>query len=64
MTSIEFARKLRIHVVEMAHYSRESHVASALSICDITAVLYNDILKKNAVDEKWKKSMRVFKNIL
>ena len=58
MTSIEFARKLRIHVVEMAHYSRESHVASALSICDITAVLYNDILKKNAVDEKWKKRDR------
>ena len=40
-----FARKLRIHAVEMAHFSHESHVASALSACDIVAVLYNDILK-------------------
>ena len=46
MTSKEFAKKLRKHVVEMAHYSGESHVASALSICDIVAVLYNDVLRK------------------
>lgn len=42
-----------MHAVEMAHHSRESHVASALSICDIVAVLYNDILKKDASDERW-----------
>lgn len=46
MTSEQLAKKLRRHVVEMAHYSHESHVASALSICDIVAVLYNDVLKK------------------
>ena len=44
MNSIELARKLRIHAVEMAHYSHESHVASALSMCDIIAVLYNDVM--------------------
>ena len=43
MTSEEFAKKLRIHAVEMAHFSKESHVASALSMCDIIAVLYQDI---------------------
>lgn len=45
MTSEDLAKKLRIHAVEMAHYSHESHVAAALSMCDIIAVLYNDILK-------------------
>lgn len=45
MTSKELAKKLRRHAVEMAHYSGESHVASALSICDIVAVLYNDVLR-------------------
>lgn len=35
MTSEQLAKKLRKHVIEMAHYSHESHVASALSICDI-----------------------------
>lgn len=46
MTSIELAKKLRIHAIEMAHYSHESHVAAALSMCDIVAVLYNDVLRK------------------
>lgn len=52
MTSKQLAKKLRKHVIEMAHYSHESHVASALSICDIVAVLYNDVLKKFPNDEK------------
>lgn len=52
MTSQEFAHNLRIHAIEMAHFSRESHVASALSICDIVAVLYNDVLKKFPNDAK------------
>lgn len=46
MTSVELAKKLRIHAIEMAHCSHESHVAAALSMCDIVAVLYNDILRK------------------
>lgn len=52
MESIQLAKKLRVHTVEMAHYSGESHVASALSICDIVAVLYSDILKKYPVYPK------------
>lgn len=45
MNSIELANKIRVHVIKMAHYSKESHVASALSIADIVAVLYSDILR-------------------
>lgn len=52
MTSKELANNLRVHAIEMAHFSRESHVASALSICDIVAVLYNNVLKKFPTDAK------------
>lgn len=40
LDSRELARKIRRHVIEMAHASRSSHVGSALSIADIVAVLY------------------------
>lgn len=40
----EFARKIRRSVVQMAHLGRSSHVGSALSMTDIVAVLYNDVL--------------------
>lgn len=48
--SIELARKLRIHAVEMAHFAHESHVASALSMADVVAVLYQDILNIDPAD--------------
>lgn len=57
-SSEELARKLRIHAIEMAHFSRESHVASALSICDIVAVLYTDILEKFPEDARCAKRDR------
>lgn len=58
MTSKELANRLRVHTVEMAHYSKESHVASALSICDIVAVLYHDVLRKDPMDAKWEERDR------
>lgn len=48
MDSIDLAKKIRIHSIKMAHYAKESHIASALSVSDIVAVLYNDILKVSA----------------
>lgn len=44
MKSEELALKIRKDVVKMAYLSKGSHVACALSIADIVAVLYNDIL--------------------
>lgn len=52
MNSIELANKIRIHVIKMAHYSKESHVASALSIADIIAVLYSGILRIDRSNDK------------
>ena len=38
------ARKIRNHVLDMTHSGSSSHVASGLSIADILAVLYSNVL--------------------
>ena len=42
--SITLAKKLRLHALEMTHLGKSSHIGSILSICDILAVLYENIL--------------------
>lgn len=44
MNSVELARRVRIDAVRMVHEHHASHIASALSLVDILAVLYADIL--------------------
>jgi transketolase len=45
MTSKELAWKIRRHGIEMTSLSKASHIASVLSVADIVAVLYNDVMK-------------------
>lgn len=45
MNTQELAKRIRIHSINMTHISRGSHIASALSIADIIAVLYGSIMK-------------------
>ncbi len=45
MTTKELANRIRIHAVNMTHSGKSSHVGSVLSIADILAVLYNDVMK-------------------
>jgi transketolase len=52
-TSKQIAHDVRRHVVEMTHLGKSSHVGSALSVVDILAVLYRDILNVNSLDPKW-----------
>ena len=40
----ELAKRVRIHTLKMANSGGGSHIGSALSIADIMAVLYNDVL--------------------
>jgi transketolase len=47
MESKELAKLIRKDCVEMAYLSKGSHVGSALSIVDILAVLYSDIMRYN-----------------
>jgi len=43
-TAQELAKKVRIHALKMANSGGGSHIGSALSIADILAVLYTEIL--------------------
>lgn len=44
MESVELAKKLRRHVVNMTNRGKSAHVGSTLSMADIIAVLYADVL--------------------
>ena len=41
----EFARRIRVHAVRMTNRARSSHVGSSLSMAEILAVLYGDVLR-------------------
>ena len=45
MNSKQLAWKIRRHGVEMTHLSGSSHIGAILSVADIIAVLYADVLK-------------------
>jgi transketolase len=45
MKTEELARRIRRHAVGMAHITKLGHTVCALSIADIVAVLYNDVMK-------------------
>ena len=42
--SKDIAKKIRLHALEMTHLGKSSHIGSILSIADIVAVLYENIL--------------------
>lgn len=44
MNSVELAWKIRRHAVEMTHISGASHIGSILSVADIVAVLYGEVM--------------------
>lgn len=41
---IELARRIRVNALKMVHRAKASHIASALSMCDILAVLYGTVM--------------------
>lgn len=43
-STIQLARRIRIQSLKMVHRAKASHVGSALSICDIVAVLYGKVM--------------------
>ncbi len=47
------ANEVRGRVLRMVHKAKASHVASALSIVDILAVLYGQVMAKNPIDPQW-----------
>lgn len=45
--SHNLARRMRQQALHMVHRAKASHIGSALSICDIVAVLYGQVLRVN-----------------
>lgn len=43
--SRDLARRMRVQALQMVHRAKASHIGSALSICDIIAVLYGQVLR-------------------
>lgn len=59
MTSKQLAWKIRRHGIEMTHLSGGSHIGAILSVADIIAVLYADILKFDNKNPKWQGRDRI-----
>jgi len=53
MTSEQLAWKIRRHGIEMTHLSGGSHIGAILSVADIIAVLYTDVMRFNAQNPNW-----------
>lgn len=47
------AQKIRLHAVRMTHLGKSSHVGSVLSMADILAVLYGNVLSVDPKNPKW-----------
>ena len=58
MTSTQLAWLIRRHGIEMTHLSGGSHIGAIMSVADIIAVLYTDIMKYNPILPKWKERDR------
>lgn len=53
MQATELAWKIRRHGIEMTHLSGGSHIGAVLSVADIIAVLYADILRYDSENPMW-----------
>lgn len=51
-TTEHLALKIRRSAIQMVHKAKASHIASALSITDVLAVLYGEIMRFDPSDEK------------
>lgn len=52
MNSKQLAWKIRRHGIEMTHLSTGSHIGSVLSVADVIAVLYSDVMEYDASNPK------------
>lgn len=59
MTSEQLAWKIRRHGIEMTHISGGSHIGSVLSVADIMAVLYTDVLNYDVKNPAWEERDRM-----
>ena len=53
MNTIDFSREIRRTSLEIVHACGGSHISSSLSIADILAVLYRDVMKTDSANPNW-----------
>lgn len=53
LTSQQLAWRIRRHAVEMTHLSGGSHLGAILSVADIVATLYTDVMNYDPQNPKW-----------
>lgn len=53
MNSEQLAWKIRRHAIEMTHLSHGSHIGAILSVADIIAFLYTNVLRFNPLEPSW-----------
>ncbi len=51
--SQETARRIRQHALRMVHHANASHIGSSLSMCDLLAVLYDQVLRVRPDAPDW-----------
>jgi transketolase len=56
--TFRLAQRMRAHALRMVHRARASHIGSALSICDIVAVLYGEVMKLDPQQPRWQERDR------
>lgn len=60
MNSLELAKKIRLKCVELSYKKKTSHLGGSLSITDVLAVLYSDIMKFDAKNPSWHDRDRLY----
>ncbi len=50
---VDLARRMRVQALRMVQRARASHIGSALSICDIVAVLYGQVMRIDPRRPDW-----------
>lgn len=53
MSTVDFARAIRCHALEMVARAKASHIGGALSMTDLLAVLYTDVLRVRPDEPSW-----------
>lgn len=56
--SKQLAKKIRLHALEMTHLGKSSHIGSILSIADILAVLYGEVMNYDPNEPNYDKRDR------
>ena len=58
ITTTELSRRIRVDAIKMVNRGGSSHIGSVLSIADILAVLYGEVLQFDTKNPKWDKRDR------